>query len=305
MTTQAATSEQTDESIDDETETPDEAETEAQAEAEATDDAPGEDEGEGDEKKPEPKKDDEDGPLTVTIGEEEAPPPPEKAAHAWREKRRREKELEQEVRELRAKVATTASTPSQVPTLGKKPTAASYDFDDEKYEAALLKWHDDKRKVDEHQARVQQEQQEAQRRAQETAARYATKAKELAAPDFADAEGAVVDAFDLTQQGILMGKAKDAATLVYALGKSPAKLKKLAAIKDPLDFVVALKDLERGMTVTTRKPPEPEETVRGSSTSSTKSDPHLERLERIADRTGDRTAIIKYKEQLREKQKKK
>jgi hypothetical protein len=53
--------------------------------------------------------------------------------------------------------------------------------------------------------------------------------------------------------------------------------------------------------VTTRKAPAPDRPLRGSATMPGSADKELEKLEKKAAATGERTALIAYKKQLRDR----
>jgi hypothetical protein len=105
----------------------------------------------------------------------------------------------------------------------------------------------------------------------------------------------VQDVLNPTQLGIIVNGADNPAQLVYALGKSPAKAKELAAIKDPVKYVFAVAKLETQLKVQPRKaPPAPERVVRGNAGTATGVDNTLARLQAEADKSGDRSAVAKY-----------
>lgn len=275
-------------------EDPPEEQPEAEEEGDGAPEGDTESEGEGE--KPEQAKDDDDGPLTVTLGDEEAPPPPDKAATKWRETRHKIRDLERENRELRAKTTATApvveaTDPGPRPTL-KDPDV---DYDSDRLTEKIERWVAAKTKADEAKAKARAKEQEARANAERTAAAYREKAKALGADDYPEAELKVAGALSMEQQNILLTKSKDPATLVYALAKNDSRLAKLAAIQDPFDYFEALRTLEAGMTVKKRVPTtEPEERVTGGGPKSTSSDKHRERLEAEADRTGDRSKLAEY-----------
>ena len=91
---------------------------------------------------------------------------------------------------------------------------------------------------------------------------------------------------------------------MYALGKNPKKAKELAAINDPVKFAFAVAKLEAQLKVNpAKRPPAPERAVTGGSAPiSGTTDSTLDRLRAEAERTGDMTKVIRYRQQLREKQ---
>jgi hypothetical protein len=98
------------------------------------------------------------------------------------------------------------------------------------------------------------------------------------------------------QQAVIVKAADNPALVLYSLGKHPAKLAELSQITDPLKMAAAVARLEGGLKVMPkRKPPEPEEIASGTASVSHGKDKELERLEKEAERTGDRTKLIAYK----------
>src|SRR6185369_1331361 len=123
--------------------------------------------------------------------------------------------------------------------------------------------------------------------------------------DFDVAEAAVMEALDETQRALIIKGAVNPDVLVYGLGMNPDKLKALAQFKDPVDFVRNLAWLEaRELKVEKRTATktEPERQVRGTAPLVAQTvDKKLEMLEAEADRTGNRTPVINYKRDLKER----
>ena len=122
------------------------------------------------------------------------------------------------------------------------------------------------------------------------------KPEQLGVKPTLEAETNVTDDFDETQRGIILHAAENSAQLIYALGKSDKARKELSSIKDPVKFAFAAAKLETKLKVTNRKAAtKPEQKVEGSGRSSGTTDSTLERLREEASRSGDYTAIRKYK----------
>jgi hypothetical protein len=249
---------------------------------------------------------DADGEVVVTIGDAPAPESDddeqEQSAPAWvKEVRKNARETARENRELKRKLqaleANNAPKPT-TPTLGPKPTLRDddVDFDEDKFEAKLLKWNEAKRKIDEEKAA---EQAAWQKKNDE----FSKAAASLKAPDFDDAKHAVIDAIDPVRQGILMKAAAQPHVVVLALGRQPEELKKLAAITDLVDFTVAVTKLEGQIKVSSRKPPPPERTPSSAGRTTAVGDKTLEALEREFEKTGDRSKINAYKRAQKEQHK--
>jgi hypothetical protein len=257
---------------------------------------------------------DDDSPVVITLGD--APPPgasdeeeDDETAPDWvKEVRKTNRELNRKLREQELELKQLkAPKPQQepdAPTLGTKPTLESSDYDEEAFEAALTKWHDDKRKVDEYKTTKQREQQQREEENQKVLQSYQAASQKLKVPDFKEAEQLVSITLSDVQKALILEGSANPATLVYALGTSPEKLKELAAITNPLKFTFAVAKLEEKVKVTKRtdKPAPESGTPRTGSTSRVGGvDKELERLEAEAERTGDRTKIQAYKRSLRDK----
>ena len=242
--------------------------------------------------------------VIVSIGEETPPQEQEQRAPEWvRELRKSHRELQRQNRELQARLQTSQTETKPV-SLGPKPTLDAYDYDAEKYEEALANWFDQKRQADEQIAQARQAE-ESQRQAWQNKLDAYGKAKAgLRVKDFDDAEMAIQEVFNVTQQGVVLQGAENPALVVYALGKNPKRAKELADIKDPVKFAFAVAKLETQLKVTNRKAaPPPEKTVRGTGSLSGVADSTLERLREEAAKTGNMSKVIAYKAQLRQKAK--
>jgi len=240
--------------------------------------------------------------VVITFGDEPPPASNEdevdgKPAPNWvKELRKQARDLARENRELKqAQQAAQQQAAPAVPTVGEKPTLEGCDFDPDKFETELTSWHERKRKADDAATAVRQEQEAQQAAWNQRLTAYKTAGAALKVSDFDDAEAAAQEVLNPTQLGIIVNGADNPAQLVYALGKSPAKAKELAAIKDPVKYVFAVAKLETQLKVQPRKaPPAPERVVRGNAGAATGVDNTLARLQAEADKSGDRSAVAKY-----------
>jgi hypothetical protein len=254
------------------------------------------------EQAPEPDTEDTDE-VVVTIGEE-APPTEEesKPAPEWvRELRKNHREVVRRNRELEEQLKSI-NKPETV-KVGQKPTLEGCGWDAEDYEQKLSVWYEQKRAADEAAAQAEAAVKEQQKAWQAKLENYGKAKTELKVKDFDDAEAAAMELFSQTQQGIVLQGAENPAIMVYALGKNPKKAKEIASITDPVKFAFAVAKLENTLKVSNRKAPAPERTLKGSGPVSGTVDSTLERLRAEAEKTGDLTKVIKYKQQQREKNK--
>ncbi len=233
-----------------------------------------------------------DDDLIVTIGDEsqEVEPAPE-----WvKELRKSHRETQRENRNLKAQMEEMTKTETK--PVGAKPKLEDFDYDSDLYEAAYDKWLGQKRE-----AETEIEAEKAKTKAaadewQKTLDAHGEKKASLKVKDFDEAEAAVLEAFTNTQQAIIVQGAENSALVMYALGKTPAKIKELAAITDPIKFAFAVARLEvKDMKVTTRKAPPPESKVITDAPASGVTDSTLARLRTEAAKTGDFSKVSDYK----------
>jgi len=269
--------------------------TEPEAATEVEAEAPAE------ETKQEPEPDDD---VVVSIGDAPAPEDkPSPPAEPWvKELRKKQREDARRIWELEQQLKASQPKP-ETPTIGKKPSMSDdgIDYDEAKYDAAVLAWHEQKRKVEATQADARKTQEQQAQAHQDRLAAYAKARTDLKASDFEDAELLVTQKLSVLQQNLLL-RTKAPATLVLALGRNPAKASELASITDPVEFAIELGKLEAAVKVSSRtKPPPPEKPLTGSGRTPTTSDQTLERLREKAEKTGDYTDVIAYKANLRKK----
>ena len=244
--------------------------------------------------------------LKITLGGQtltEPEPEAERAPEWVRDLRRSHRELQRKVREYESR---EQAAPAQVaiPTLSAKPKLEDHDYDTDRYETALESWYKQKDAVESARRQQQQQAEEQQRTWQSKLDGYAKAKTELKVRDYEDAEATVQETLNVVQQGVVLQGAENPALVVYALGKNPKKAKELASISDPVKFAFAIAKLESQLKVTaTRKPPPPERSApAGNAPISGTTDSALDRLRAEAEKTGDFTKVIRYKQQMREKQ---
>jgi hypothetical protein len=240
--------------------------------------------------------------VVITLGDE-APPNEEdeqlRAAPTWvKDLRKQSREKDKRIRELEtAMAARETAAASKTEDVGPEPSLQDedVDFDEAKFKAKWSAWSKRKEAAEAKVAEARKEQEAAQTAWQERLKSYQTAKTTLKVPDFEDAEAVVLGTLSEQQQGIIVHGAKNHAALIYALGKNPAQLQKLAAIKDPIQYAFEASRLEAQLKVQPRKTaPAPERKVSGSAGGATGVDNQLERLRAEADRTGDRSKVAAY-----------
>lgn len=229
---------------------------------------------------------------------------PEKAKAAFAEMRVKNRELQNRLKELEANQQKPQTEQSIV--VGERPNVDDYEvWTDEgkaRFNADHDAWVARKVKAEQLEEQKRAKAEEAQKVWQATVDNFYTKAKELQVPDFEYKEAIVKQSLSEIQQGMLLQALKaDAPKMVYALGKSDAKRQKLAAIQDPIDFVVEVVRLLNEVDVTPKTKPKtsPEPTVKATAPSAGLQS--LEALKAKADKTGDYSAYHAAKRKLSSK----
>lgn len=244
----------------------------------------------------------EDGEVVITIGDEAPPAAADdemegRAAPQWlKDMRKRDREQAKIIRELQAeKAQREAAAAPKAETVGEKPTLEGCDFDAEAYAEKLVAWNDRKKAADAKAAATAAEQEATAAAWNTKLTTYRSAAAALKVDDFDGAEHVVRESMSSVQQNIIIHGTDKPELVVYALGRSPAKAKELAAIKDPVKFAVALGKLETQLKVQPKVvPPAPEKPVRGTAGGVTGVNNELARLQAEADKSGDRSKVAAY-----------
>ena len=235
--------------------------------------------------------------MLVSIGEESPPQEEEVRAPAWvRELRKSNREKERKIRELEAQI-NTAATENKPVALGKKPSLEDCDYDSDEYENKLADWYEQKRHADTAEAEAQAQRDAEAKAWQGKLNSYAKARASLKVHDYEDAEAVALEAFSITQQGIVIQGSDNPALIIYALGKNAVRAKELASITDPVKFAFAVAKLETQLKVTNRKAAaSPERTISsGGGRISGSVDSTLDRLRDEALKTGDMSKVMAYK----------
>lgn len=224
----------------------------------------------------------------------------EPAGPAIKALRRSNRDQQKVIKELKKKLESLEA-PKKI-EVGEKPKLEDFDYDADAFESALFQWKDKKAEADAV-ARKEREQEEARRqRFQERHEAYTSAKSGLGAKDFEDAEESVIETLSEAQQNIILVHAKRPELVVYALGKNPEIMDRLANSEDVVAFAYQLAQLEASMRVPgAMRKPAPEKRLKGGKGPALSADKQLEKLEAEAERTGDRTKVIAYKRKMRKK----
>lgn len=221
-------------------------------------------------------------------------------APQWvKDNRRRAKEVQRENRELKRKLEQyeSSNTPEQQ-ALREMPTLDDHEYDEDGYQKDLVQWFSEKQQ---HEAAVQAEQQKYQQYHERYKANVdAVRAK---APDYDDAETMVVETLSMNKQHLLQMMVEKPAAVVYALGKnSPTQLENLSKLDD-IQFArqIVLMEQQMSSKSKSRNPNKPKPKTHELEGAAGGTDAKLAKLEADAERTNDRTALIAYRKQMKNK----
>lgn len=230
----------------------------------------------------------------LSFGDEAAPASGEQESQTIRQMRKELREAQREAAELRRQVA-----PKTI-EVGPKPSFAECDYDEERYEQAVDAWKARKAEAEKAETEAQAAQRQWQEHTEAQTRAYETGKSGLKFPDaaaFADAEA---DILSEPIRKAVIEVADNPALVMYSLWKRPDKAAELSQIKNPIGLVKAITKLEVNLKVgTRRKAPAPEKITSGSASLAVGSDKTLERLEKDAARTGDRSKVLEYKRSLK------
>jgi len=219
-----------------------------------------------------------------------------KERQASRKSKKRIARLEQELKEARAK----SEPDSGLPKLGDRPDRFDYDTD-EAYNTAQDKWYDTKRQHDEAAAKQEQVRKDREQQWNADHKRYAEHKAAINVPDYEDSVKVVEGSLSIAQQAMIVEVCaynnSNAAQMLLGLAQNPKHLASLAKIENPIKFAGAIGKLTTKLqSGTQKKKPSPEKKIRGGRFDSTN---ELARLEKEADRTGDRTKVQAFKREMR------
>jgi hypothetical protein len=236
-----------------------------------------------------------DGEERIIIGEDsESEEEETKAAPQWvKDLRKRDRENQRRIRDLE-KQLQTAKPAEPVADYSRPPQLSDPDinYDEDLYRDKMLKHA-------EALSRKQFLDMQAQQEHAKIYQRYNESKAKLRVSDFSDAEDAVVNKLTMEQQDIILQAADDTARLVYGLGKNAKILDQLAAISNPIRFAAEIAKLETQMkTVKKASKPAPEKAVVGRGAPAASGN-ELERLRAEAEKTGDYSKVLAYKDKMR------
>ena len=208
------------------------------------------------------------------------------------------KEVRKENRELKRQLKQRESQQhEQQQALREKPTLDAHEYDSDAYEQDYAAWLNEK---SQHDARQKAEQEKYQHYDE----RYKSSVDAVRAKvaDYDEIEQSIVETVPPQRQALIKMLVDDPARMVVALGKSPAQLEKLLGLDD-IQFAKQIVLMEQQMSSKTksRNPNKPKPKTHELEGAAGGTDAKLAKLEADAERTNDRTALIAYRKQMKNK----
>ena len=208
------------------------------------------------------------------------------------------REKSQEAARLRRSIPQEQATEIQAP---RKPKIDEFDFDTDKYEAAMDSYYTKKAEYDKRTAEANREAEERNNAWQQRVQTYTAERQKLNSPEMQESEAMVQEIFDVVQQTAILQGFDNAASLVLKIGRDFDEMERLAKIKDPIRFALAVQEYNlktKGIQMS-KKPPAPEKTVQSGASAGSDQSRKLEQLREQAQKTGDYTAYMQFKRTLK------
>ena len=241
--------------------------------------------------------------LVVSIGDDEPDKEEEdsEGAPEWvKDVRKNNREMKKELKALKAEKAQREAAKDQV-EVGERPKQDDYDYEQqEQYANDIIAWNDRKRKLETTKQAAKAEEVAADARYHKRLASYDVNKAALQVDNFEEVEDRVKSQFSVQQHAIAIHALDKPELFMLAVGNSQKTLDRLSEIKDPVIFAVEIGKIEAKLKTTKRKSPPPETRLKGTAAIGGSSDTHMAKLEREAEKSGDRTKIYAYRRQLKE-----
>lgn len=237
---------------------------------------------------------DSDEELVIGFGGEEAAPASGDDSSVIRDLRKAFREVSRERDQLKRQ------NQPQTIEAGEKPTMASCEYDEDRFEAELDQWKGRKAHADQQATELESRTQALARKNQERVEAFKADKALLRVADFDTAEEEVEAALPAPIMALVLRTGK--AALLYGLAKNPEQLAALSKLDPSTELVEAaflLGELGAKLKVETRRTQSPERKITGNTGFAPSADKEYARLEKEADRTGDRSALSAYRRKHR------
>lgn len=215
--------------------------------------------------------------------------------------KRANKRLSREVEDFKRKFASIAEM--AVPEEPKeKPTLEGCDLDEDRFAEAIVEYNTQVSRAKEAKEKVAKQAEQFLAAYQERQKAYRRQRAEVvkSTKAFVDHEKAVTNDFNVTKQDVIIAYSENPVALINALGKDEKRRKELAGITDLSEFIFKMGKLDQTLKTNLLRRDKPNPDTRLAPESPT-ADTKLERLRKEAERTGNYTAVIQYKRQLKRK----
>lgn len=209
------------------------------------------------------------------------------------------------VKKLRSVIAEQgrllkANAPREKPIeVGEMPKLEDFDYDGDKFAAAVIDHENRKRQAEAQQIEAQKQQ---ERLAQEFAREMElveNAETRLGISGFQEARDTVEASLSENQLKVLIRASDDPGKMIYALAKSQAKLNELSETNDLIKLAAKVATMEK--TIQARRAPAIDRPTQGGGAVSGKLDEKLAKLEAAAAKSGNYTELFAYKRSLKNK----
>jgi hypothetical protein len=231
----------------------------------------------------------------VTFADEEAAPASEDNSSVIRGLRQANRVM---AKKLSAFERANQPQPVEV---GPEPTLADCEYDEALFAVKIKAHLAQVAKAEAQKAELESRAEAEARKNQERVEAYKADKARLRVADYETAEEEVEAALPTQIMAMLM-RTKQPAALIYGLARSPDKLAALSALNPSTELVEAalmLGEMGAKLKMETRRTAAPERRITGNTGFAPSTDKELARLEKEADRTGDRTALAAYRRKLK------
>jgi len=214
------------------------------------------------------------------------------------------KRLRDEIRERDRRIheLNSGSKPEPAIEVGEEPTLEGCDWLEDKFKSEWSAWNKRKQDADRQQEEQGKAIEAAKQKMDAALTTYRGHASKLGVKDYDVVERDVASALPVALQNAIPLYFGDKGPLtVLALGRHPKLLAEIVALNDPVAQLLRIKEISMGVKGVQRKTPAPEKDsiIQGSAAVGSNANKELARLEKEADKSGDRTKLIEYRRKMK------